>query len=227
MAKKRTKVKSKKREYNSDPFSDLKGFVFSAPEINKTEIPEKKQSSTEVIGTFSDEMEMLGVKKLNMDTDSENEPFADSSESSTPLHSEPVTDEEIFLTAMSELTVSFRDNLPDHDLQPTAEQRRIKQLKRGKLSPEASLDLHGCQRSEVVQKLTLFLKDSLHQGRQTVLVITGKGLHSESGTAVLRDEVEHFLSSGGKKYVVEWTRSPKQYGGEGAIVLFLRKKVKM
>ena len=223
MAKKRTKAKSKKNEFNSTPFSDLKGFAVSGAEKKEPEMPEQKRVSDNVIGFFADEMEMLGVKKLSDDVESDSELSAEPTVILPPSDSEKVTEEEIFLTAMGELSVNFRDGLPAKDSPPEAQQRRLKQLKRGKLSPEASLDLHGFRCTDVVRKLIHFLDDSLYQGLQTVLIITGKGMHSEDGTSVLRHEVEQFLSSEGKKYVIEWVRAPKQYGGEGAMVLFLRK----
>lgn len=227
MAKKRTKAQAPKKEFNSDPFSNLKGFAVSTPESKAPQMTKQKQPTEKVVGSFADEMQMLGVRKLNDDGDSETEWVEDSPSISTLSANEDATDEEIFLTAMGDLSVNFRDDFPEDNLQSTAQQRRIKQLKRGKLSPEASLDLHGCQRSDVAQKLIYFLDDSLHQGYQTVLVITGKGLHSEDGTPVLRQEVERFLLCGGEKYVLEWGRAPKQYGGEGAIILFLRKMKKI
>lgn len=134
------------------------------------------------------------------------------------------TGNDLFLEAMSELQVRFSDHLPAEDAPQTASARRMKQLKQGRLVPEASLDLHGLQRAEVADKLRFFLQDALHQGWRTVLLITGKGLHSENGKAVLRCEAEHFLRNTGQRWVAEWGRAPKRYGGAGALVLFLRKK---
>jgi len=225
MAKKRKIAKSKNCEFNSDPFSHLKGFAVSAADKDEPTPPVQREFSRDVVGSFAAEMEMLGVKKINSESDAGDKLREYPPGPSSSVESEVPTDEEIFLTAMGDLTVNFRDCISDNAVPVLAEPRRIKQLKRGKLSPEASLDLHGCMRSEVVQKLIHFLDDSLHQGMKTVLVITGKGLHSEDGTPILRDEVESFLSDGGQKQVAEWGRAPKQYGGSGALILFLRKKV--
>ena len=168
---------------------------------------------------------MLGVEQLNLDSEEVDE-FPDDFLEICPLvETEDPTDAEIFLSAMGDLSVNFTDCLTVDDDQPLAEPRRLKQLKRGKLVPDASLDLHGCNRSEAAQKLIHFLDDSIYQGRKTVLVITGKGLHSEDGAPILRDEVEAFLADKGKTFVTEWGRAPKQYGGSGALVLFLRNKI--
>lgn len=58
---------------------------------------------------------------------------------------------------------------------------------------------------------------------QTLLVITGRGLHSEDGEPVVRFETESYLSRC-SAMVAEWGRAPKDYGGEGAIFIFLKKQ---
>ena len=225
MAKKRKTVKRKNDQFSSDPFSDLKGFAVSAADRNETKPSNQEQPPREVVGSFADEMEMLGVEPLNVDSEAGEKWPDDFSEKYPSVETEDLTDEEIFLSAMGDLRVNFTDCLSVDDDQPLAEPRRLKQLKRGKLVPDATLDLHGCYRSEAVQKLIHFLDDSIYQGRKTVLVITGKGLHSEDGAPILLDEIEGFLADKGKNYVVEWGRAPKQYGGSGALVLFLRNKI--
>lgn len=224
MVKKRKTVKRKNGKFSSDPFSDLKGFAVSTAGKEEEKPSQKKQPLEEAVGSFADEMEMLGVKKLSLDSEIRDERAEDYSGICSSIEIEDPTDEEIFLSAMGELHVNFKDSLSADNVPPIAEPRRLKQLKRGKLIPDASLDLHGCLRSEVVQKLIHFLDDSQYQGWRTVLVITGKGIHSEEGTPILRDEVEQYLSDKGKNYVVEWGRAPKQYGGAGALILFLRHK---
>jgi len=226
MAKKKKVSKAKKYDFNNDPFNNLKGFVASGLEQKKQQSSPPEQSRREVIGSFADEMEMLGVRQLDKDIDLEEE----TPDSFLPVDnivekSKGQTDEELFLTAMGDLPVQFKDHLPESDPQPLAVPRRMKQLKQGKLTPDASLDLHGCQRTEVEEKLRYFLKNAQHQGWLTLLVITGKGLHSDAGKPVLRDAAEQFFSGEGKKLIAEWGRATKQYGGDGALILFLRKKL--
>jgi len=224
VAKKRKKANLKNREFNSDPFSDLKGFAVSAADKDEMKHSKKETFTPDAVGSFAEEMGIMGVEKLNLDSDAEDELLETFSESPSSVQSKEPTDDEIFLTAMGALSVNFRDCLTPDDVPPSAKPRRIKQLRRGEIVPDDSLDLHGCVRSEAVQRLNHFLEDSLYQGWKTVLVITGKGLHSEEGTPILRDEVERYLSDKGKNYVVEWERAPKQYGGAGALILFLRNK---
>ena len=220
MAKKKSPEKNK--AFKSDPFGNLKGFAGSRPEDSEPKPVVSKVIPKEMCGSFADEMALLGVEKLAGNSDKEEivvEP------DSCPIPSEERTDEEIFLAAMDSLPVSFKDQLPAE--KPTtvlAEPRRLKQMKRGKIVPDARLDLHGCVRVEIEEKLNNFIQNGKHNNWSTLLVITGKGLHSQGGEAILRDEVEKFLCRGGKSSVAEWGRAPKQYGGNGALVLFLRKE---
>lgn len=229
MAKKKKTATPKHHEFNSAPFNHLKGFVASNPESNEQR-EEKAVSSEqphhqEGSGSFADEMGMLGIKRLNQADEVEDEesayliPVDDIVE-----NDKDKTDKDLFLAAMGELTVTFEDSYAEETPHLSAKPKRIKQLKQGKLVPDASLDLHGFQRAEVVEKINNFLQNARHNGWQTLLVITGKGLHSETGEPALRNEVERYLSGEGRKQVIEWSRAPRQYGGDGALVLFLPQK---
>jgi len=224
MAKKKNNSKSKKNDFNNDPFSNLKGFAVSDLEKKAPKTISSEPPRQQMTGSFADEMAMLGVRKMNRENDME----TDEVECLLPVDDvvtviKDQTDDELFLEAMGALTVNFSDDLPDENPSPTAMPKRMKQLRQGRLTPEASLDLHGFQCAEAIEKLRHFLQNGQHYGWLTVLVITGKGLHSETGEPVLRNEVEQFLSGEGQKLIAEWGRAPKQYGGDGALILFLRK----
>ena len=230
MAKKKKSAKSKNHDFNNAPFNHLKGFVASSPENNEqredeaaisTELPHQQRGA----GSFAAEMGMLGVKRLDQVNEVGDEesgclvPAADSVEKD-----EDKIDQALFLAAMGDFSVTFEDSYAEEQPHMDAKPKRIKQLKQGKLVPDASLDLHGFKCAEVVEKINHFLLNARHHGWQTLLVITGKGLHSEAGEPALRNEVERYLSGEGKKQVIEWSRAPRQYGGDGALVLFLAKK---
>lgn len=222
MAKKKKTAKANKHDFNNSPFNHLKGFAISDQEKAASTLPVAESVPDKVFGSFSDEMEMLGVERLNQaDLIEENELDFSAAEEEIPDMDEDPSEEALFLAAMGDLTVTFEDSfvteIPHHGAMP----RRVKQLKMGKLTPDASLDLHGLQCAEVVDKLENFLQNGQHHGWKTLLVITGKGLHSENGESVLRNEVERYLSAEGRKHIVEWSRAPRQYGGDGALVLFL------
>jgi len=93
-------------------------------------------------------------------------------------------------------------------------------VRQGKLKPEAQLDLHGQQCEEALARVGHFLENACFHQLRCVLIITGRGQHSAQGP-VLRQAVEDFLSGPGEKLIAEWGRAPRQYGGEGALVVFL------
>lgn len=222
MGKKEKKIKAKQQAFNNDPFRPLKGFAVSSVETKAVKHSAQPEIPQETFVSFEEEMQMLGVYSLENDDSLFENPMELSQKNPPTLESQ--TDEELFLAAMSHLKVNFKDHIPDADRNLKAIPRRMKRVKQGRLVPEATLDMHGCQRLEVVPRLRRFLQNAQHNDFQTVLVITGKGLHSESGEAVVRKETEKLLSGDGMTMVVEWGTAPKQYGGEGALVIFLRKK---
>ena len=221
MAKKKRVQKAKKIDFNNDPFNHLKGFAVSTPPPKETIMDEINKPETEVCPSFAEEMNMLGVAPINAHI----EESAASADTTCRQEVKQVQDDkDLFLAALDNFTVKFDEHLPDEvAAAPVAEPRRLKQLKKGGITPDASLDLHGCLRAEVAKKMEYFLASSKRNDWSTVLIITGKGLHSKDGHAVLRDEVEKYLAVHGKLQVAEWVRAPKQYGGSGALVLFLRK----
>lgn len=228
MAKKKKVTKPSVREYSSSPFSNLKGLSVSGEDVKKEQAAAPiVEPPDELSSSFADQMTSLGVERLNSADDTGDELSVETVPAVEEKYAPPEpTEEAEFLEAMGELQVSFSDHIPAEDVPPTASARRIKQLKQGKLVPEETLDLHGLQRAEVAEKLLFFLQAAVRQGYQTVLVVTGRGLHSVDGEPVLRSEAERFLSTEGCKWVAEWARAPRQYGGAGALVLFLRKRPK-
>lgn len=221
---KKKKTSKTGNEFDNNPFRALKGFAVSAPPPEPAVAPPEEELKKPEAGedaSFDDEMGFLGVKPLaDRDGIVGDEPKTPTSRPVAPA--EPQSDEEVFLASLGELDVRFSDQLPD-EVAP-ARARRMKQLRQGKLRPEAELDLHGIQRHEVADKLNHFLQNARHNDWQTLLVVTGRGLHSEDGTPVLREEVERILHSDRPDAVAEWERAPRQYGGEGALVLFLKKQ---
>lgn len=62
------------------------------------------------------------------------------------------------------------------------------------------LDLHGFTRDEAVRELEEFLVHARLQGISSAEIITGKGLHSPDGVAVVRNAVLAVLNSHGLHY---------------------------
>ena len=221
MAGKKSPPGKKKSAFNTNPFSGLKGFSVSDVPTDEPSTFVASVAEDEEPPSFTAEMDRLGVKRAGEGFSKDEEP-ASEDESLELSASEELSDEELFLQEIGTLNVRFADNCPAEDLPVTASPRRMKQLRQGRLAPEATLDLHGTLRDEAIRKLEHFIADSRYQGFRTLLVVTGKGLHSSSGEAVLRNEIEKFLKTSPHKHISEWGRAPRQYGGDGALVLFLR-----
>ncbi|MEC7761120.1 MAG: Smr/MutS family protein [Pseudomonadota bacterium] len=130
---------------------------------------------------------------------------------------------------------------PPNDLAPKVEdsvaaapvsmdRKRYLQMKRGKLKPEARIDLHGLTIAQAHPRLLNFILDSVAQDRRFVLVITGKG-KSKPDTGpiperhgVLRHQVPHWLNSPPlRHHVLQISEANQKHGGLGAYYVYLRR----
>ncbi|MBN1142640.1 MAG: Smr/MutS family protein [Deltaproteobacteria bacterium] len=173
---------------------------------------------------FEAEMERLTVRRWPGSEEIEPEQVGGETprQSSAPAADPPLPldDETLFLTALGSLDKVFCDGAEAAAPLPP---NRLKQLNRKRIVPEESLDLHGLTRAEALQRVRFFLEKASYNGLRTVLVITGKGKGSE-GAGVLRAAVADFLDTQGGKWLSAWGDAPRQLGGEGALVVFLRAK---
>ncbi|MDQ2094319.1 Smr/MutS family protein [Rhodalgimonas zhirmunskyi] len=103
-------------------------------------------------------------------------------------------------------------------------------LKRGKMVPEAKLDLHGMTMERAHPRLLSFILQAHGQGKRLVLVITGKGKHRDEGGpipvrhGVLRHQVPHWLSVPPLAQVVlQVAEAHQSHGGGGAYYVYLRR----
>lgn len=131
---------------------------------------------------------------------------------------------ETFTRAIGQLKldVTFSDQAPeDEELKPLGV-NRLRQLKRGVVSVERQLDLHGLTRDEALEALSRFLGNAAAHGERAVLVITGKGNNSPA-EPVLQQAVAGWLRDAGRTLVAEFAPAPREMGGSGAFVVFLRR----
>ncbi len=94
-------------------------------------------------------------------------------------------------------------------------------LRAGKVRAEATLDLHGNTVAEAMPLLERFLLDAARVRRRCVLVVHGKGLHSD-GLAVLRDAVQSALASEMSGLVHAFASAAPSDGGDGATCVMVR-----
>jgi DNA-nicking Smr family endonuclease len=98
---------------------------------------------------------------------------------------------------------------------------QVAQLRAGKIRAEASIDLHGMTIDPAVTKLRRFMLEARDLGFRCVLVVHGKGTHSEHG-APLRDAVMHQLLGSLSGMVHAFASAAPPDGGEGATYVMLR-----
>lgn len=108
--------------------------------------------------------------------------------------------------------------------------RAYARMRKGRLVPEARIDLHGMTVAEAHSALNGFLIRAHGSGLRLVLVITGKGKPvSEQGSAgpkggVLRHQVPHWLRLPplGPR-VLQVAEAHLSHGGSGALYVYLKK----
>ncbi len=218
------KKKSPRNDFSNNPFKTLKGLSVSdeGPAAKSTKQPVVQtqkfpQQPPDDPTLFDKEMGWLGVRRLAQDEPSEDSSPVKTAETQVSAEKD---DAESFALAMSGMETTFEDDWPEAPVE-TASPRRRRQFKRGQAKPEAELDLHGLTREEALTKVGYFLENARHHGFRVVLVITGKGDRS-GGEGILRSAVSAFLSNQ-SGVVLEWFEAPRQYGGSGALVVYLRR----
>jgi DNA-nicking Smr family endonuclease len=73
------------------------------------------------------------------------------------------------------------------------DQRRWRDLRRGRTRPERTLDLHGARVQEAHAAVRAFLAAARADGLRCVAIVTGRGVSPEGG--VLRRELPHWLNA--------------------------------
>lgn len=221
------------QEFSSSPFKTLKGLsAFAGPQpdpvsaVKQTLIDDKQPPAcSSDRACFAEEMDFLGVKPLSerVSQKLDSAPKPEMLPSQSPQLSREEREDAAFLAAIGSVEKVFKDEWPDDEPVKKAVPRRMKQVERGQLKLEAKLDLHGLTVDEASAKVGFFLRDVSYQGLQTVVIITGKGLHSSDGP-VLRQAIEQLLNQQ-REHVLEWGVAPRRFGGDGALIVFLRQAV--
>ena len=100
-------------------------------------------------------------------------------------------------------------------------------LRRGKLEPDARLDLHGLTLAEAERALARFLERAQATGCKVALVITGKGLRQQDGRMTegrIRAEFPHWLNRPENRGRIYGVRTAHvRHGGGGAFYVMVRK----
>lgn len=133
------------------------------------------------------------------------------------------------------------DHRRDHDLLPgliedmgrapvRMDARTHKKMTRGKLQPEARIDLHGMTLAQAHGALAGFILSQQAAGRRLVLVITGKGRERDElapmpvRQGALRHQVPQWLALPPlRSAVLQITPAHQRHGGTGAYYVYLRR----
>ncbi len=109
--------------------------------------------------------------------------------------------------------------------------RTFARMKRGKLSPDARIDLHGMTLEQAHPALIRFVLNAVSHGHRMVLVITGKGSGDDPydpaprRRGVLRAQVPHWLRMPPVgQAILQITPAHQKHGGDGAYYVYLRRR---
>ena len=100
----------------------------------------------------------------------------------------------------------------DESLSP----KLFKQLQKGHIKPEATLDLHQLDRHTAATEIEHFLATAFHHDCRSLLIIHGKG----TDKPVLKNLTEQFLRQDAR--VFAFHSAQRQDGGTGAVYVLLK-----
>ena len=120
--------------------------------------------------------------------------------------------------------ISSKEKLPNKDLKFSKE----------KTQKIRSLDLHGFTLQEANLKIENFIQQSYLDNVNKIIVVTGKGLHSQNENdpyaskdlSILKYSVPYFIKNNNElmKIINEIDNATIEDGGSGAFYIYLKKK---
>lgn len=114
-------------------------------------------------------------------------------------------------------------SLADGDL-TAVDRRNADRVKRGTYGIDARLDLHGLTQASAHSALRAAVHRGRTHGHRCLLVITGKGLRTEGGKGVLRQQVPLWLNMADlRPHILGFHRAQPRDGGDGALYVLLKR----
>jgi DNA-nicking Smr family endonuclease len=110
------------------------------------------------------------------------------------------------------------------------DRRRFEKLRRGRLEPDARLDLHGLTAERAHAALTSFVLGAHAREQRLLLVITGKGRPDAVAIrphrhGILHHSVPHWLAAPPLVgHVLQVAQAHQRHGGAGAFYVYLRRR---
>lgn len=235
MSKKSRQNPPKPREFQSVPFIKLNGMVVpdavraqqKMPVVEKPVEPADNNDLNLFLRMVAD---VKPIHKQNIKHPAQNSCAPRNAAANTKKGVSPSEEcaSNLFLQEISRLQLDtrFADQAPDDEEMKVLSGNRLRQVKRGIVSVKHQLDLHGLTREEALADLPRFLRSALQMEQKAVLIITGKGKHSAE-EPVLQQAVGAWLRGDGRELVLEFAQAPREMGGSGAFVVFLRPVTQM
>ena len=109
-------------------------------------------------------------------------------------------------------------------------------LEKKKKYKVTTLDLHGLSLDQANKTVERFILDSHISGVSKLIVVTGKGLHSQNEKdpyvskkySILKYSIPEYIKNNNeiKKYIVDIKEADLKDGGSGAFYIYLKNKAK-
>jgi len=100
----------------------------------------------------------------------------------------------------------------------------LDRLKRGQITIEGRIDLHGMDQRAAFAALMGFVDHSARAGRRALLVITGKGSAGEGGGVLKRNVPAWLRASPLAGRILAIAPAHRMHGGDGAVYVLLRRR---
>lgn len=114
---------------------------------------------------------------------------------------------------------------------PQTDRRTSQRLKRGQITIDMRLDLHGLSQNQAYDALLRVVPDAFKNGKRCILVITGKGGnrldHSmiDQTIGILKQKTPEWLSQSPlSQYVLKTEPAKPKDGGEGALYVLIKRQ---
>ena len=100
------------------------------------------------------------------------------------------------------------------------QKKRTRAIRAGQVAIDLSVDLHGFSRDQALRELTEIFSLAHQQQLRLLLVVHGKGYHSERAS-VLKPLLQRWLAD--QPRVLGWCPAIPRHGGSGATYVYLKR----
>jgi DNA-nicking Smr family endonuclease len=117
----------------------------------------------------------------------------------------------------------FQDHLDKEDkmefFREGLQRQLIQKIKKGKITIEARLDLHGMTRESALQHTKNFIEKCQERDIRLVCIVHGKGYSSEH-KPILKNWLDQWMRQ--QSSILAFYSAPQKEGGNGAVIVLLK-----